>query len=143
MQTIVFDMDNTLVDEFGATVRPGIVQVLTQLKQEKKILHLWTSSTKDRARQILKDHKLDSFFVSGLYREDYDRDNKGNRKDIRRVNADSIVDDDPAEITFAESIGKKGFLISPYRRNSKEDKEEIARLLKFLSQKSGFFARFS
>lgn len=85
---------------------------------------------------------LSDFFASSLYREDYDPQNKGVQKDIRRLNADCIVDDDPTEIHFAESIGKKGFLISPYRRNSQADKNEISRLLEFLISKPKFIDRF-
>ena len=38
--TIIFDMDNTLVDEFGATVRPGMRALLNRLKKENHVLIL-------------------------------------------------------------------------------------------------------
>jgi len=31
---IIFDMDNTLIDEFGSTVRPGITNFLKTLKKK-------------------------------------------------------------------------------------------------------------
>ena len=54
---IVFDMDNTLTDELGATLRSGIIVFLERLKKEKHELKLWTNSKKERALSILNDHK--------------------------------------------------------------------------------------
>jgi TFIIF-interacting CTD phosphatase-like protein len=45
-------MDNTLVDEFGSTVRPGIINFLEKM-QERHELILWTNSKRIRAIEIL------------------------------------------------------------------------------------------
>ncbi len=132
--TIVFDMDNTLVDEFGATVRPGIVELLTRLKKEGHTLVLWTNSRRDRARQIILDHNLRRFFSAFVFREDYDPEEKGVRKDIRRVRGDVLVDDDPEEIRYMRQIGKKGVLVSSYRKGMKPDKSEIDGVYKNLGK---------
>ena len=55
---IVFDMDNTLVDEFGSSVRPGIVDLLTKLRRGGITLIIWTNSRRDRAKEILRIHNL-------------------------------------------------------------------------------------
>ncbi|MGB4270303.1 MAG: NIF family HAD-type phosphatase [Spirochaetota bacterium] len=115
---IVFDMDNTLVDEFGSTVRPGMVDFLSTLKNTKLHLHLWTNSTKLRAKEILLYHKLHYYFDTYTYREDYDPLGRGIHKDIRKIGGQLLIDDDPAEIEFARKIGCKGYLIKPYRKNS-------------------------
>ena len=126
--TIVFDMDNTLVDEFGATVRPGIKALLYRLKKEKHVLVLWTNSTRNRALTILNDHDLRQFFNSLIFRENYDPQNRGLNKDIRKVKGDMLVDDDPVEISYVKSIKKKGFEITPFRKGNSPDKRELAKL---------------
>lgn len=40
-------------------------------------------------------------------------------KDIRKIGGQLLIDDDPAEIQFVTKLGCKGFLIKPYRKNSK------------------------
>ena len=126
--TIVFDMDNTLVDELGASVRPGIKALLNRLKKENHVLVLWTNSTRDRALSIMNDHDLRQFFKMMIFRENYDPQNKGLNKDIRKVKGDMLVDDDPSEISFVISIKKKGFEITPYRKGNVPDKRELAKL---------------
>ena len=112
-------MDNTLIDEFGSTVRPGITNFLKTLKKKNIHLYLWTNSTKLRAKEILLLHNLHHYFEKFIYREDYDPLNKGMYKDIRKIGGQLLIDDDPAEIQFVTKLGCKGFLIKPYRKNSK------------------------
>ena len=116
---IVFDMDNTLADEVGATKRPGIDQLLAKLQSEGHTLSLWTNSTRERARTILRDHDLMRYFNSSIFREDYDPDSKGIGKDIRTINGDLLVDDDPKQIEYVKSIKKKGVLVKAYRKDMK------------------------
>ncbi len=113
---IVFDMDNTLVDEFGSTVRPGIVTLLDELKKSGKALMLWTNSTAGRAKPILFEHGLHRYFVKYVFREDYDPGQTGVRKDIR-------------------AIGLRGFLVRSYRKNSHVDPKEFAKLLALVRKK--------
>lgn len=115
---IVFDMDNTLVDEFGSTIRPGIIEFLSSLENKNLHMYLWTNSTKMRAKEILLHHKLYHYFEKFIYREDYDPLNKGIHKDIRKIRGELLIDDDPAEIEFVKKIGCKAYLIKPYRKNS-------------------------
>lgn len=131
--TIVFDMDNTLVDEFGADVRPGIVALLNRLKREGHILMLWTNSKRQRAVEILSSHDLRKYFSKQIFRENYDPEEKDLRKDIREVKGDFLIDDDPQEIEYVKSIGKGGFLISPFRKGTTPEKTEIAALYKSIS----------
>jgi phosphoglycolate phosphatase-like HAD superfamily hydrolase len=70
--TIVFDLDNTLVDALGSTVRPGIAELLGRLHREGHSLILWTNSRKERAQEILRLHNLRRLFQACIYREDYD-----------------------------------------------------------------------
>lgn len=105
---IVFDMDNTLVDEWGATLRPGMVSLLTRLRSDRWQLVLWTNSRAERARDILRHHDLRRYFDQCLYREDYDPDNSGRRKDIRMVGGRLLIDDDPREIDYVHGLGPGG-----------------------------------
>ncbi len=136
---IVFDMDNTLVDEMGATLRPGILDLLQKLRADNHELKLWTNSKKDRANSILQEHKLKSYFSEFVFRENYDPEEKGIRKDIRKINGDFLIDDDPEEIQYIKSIKKNGFLISSFRRDSKVKEQELNEVYNLIQKKKGFF----
>ncbi len=123
--TIVFDLDNTLVDEFGAGTRPGIVELLEKLRADGHRLALWTNSRRERAREILGIHDLRRHFAAIVCREDYDPLGAGMRKDIRRMRGDLLVDDDPEEITYQKGIGKKGYLLKPFRKGRTPDAREL------------------
>jgi FMN phosphatase YigB (HAD superfamily) len=126
---IVFDMDNTLVDEMGSTVRPGIVAVLDGLSAEGHTLVLWTNSRRERALDILRVHDLRRRFKAVVCREDYDPRDSGVRKDIRRIKGELLVDDDPDEIAYVRSVGRRGFQILPYRKGRPADPRQLAELL--------------
>ncbi len=138
---VVFDMDNTLVDEFGSDLRPGIVGLLKRLKNDGHTLILWTSSTKGRAVTIIKDHKLRPYFTNCLFREDYDPEFKGLVKDIRRVDGDFLIDDDPKQIQFVQSIKKDGFLITSYRQRINLPKDELDQVYRAINKSQGFFKK--
>ena len=139
---LIIDMDNTLTDEFGSTVRPGIIDLLAKLKNDGHILMLWTNSTKERALFILKDHKLNKYFSKFIFREDYDPENKGLNKDIRKVNGDILIDDDPEEIKYMKKINKRGIPISSYRKNIHSDKNELELIYKKINEKKNLFNIF-
>jgi hydroxymethylpyrimidine pyrophosphatase-like HAD family hydrolase len=122
---IVFDMDNTLTDDFGKSARPGIKKLLTKLRKENHQLILWTNSKKDRAKSILEDHQLVPYFQKFIYREDYDPHNMHLLKDIRLIKADFIIDDDPKQVNFNRAHGKDGFIITPFRENTKPNKKDL------------------
>lgn len=127
---LIFDMDNTLTDDFGGSVRPGITELLERLVDEGHTLILWTNSTTDRASDILKKHDLKRYFETFIYREDYAQDQKRVPKDIRTINGDFIIDDDPMQIDYNKSTGKNGFLISSYRGGNTTDAKELKQLYK-------------
>ena len=85
----------------------------------------------------MNDHDLRKFFGTFIFREDYDPDHTGAVKDIRRIDGDILVDDDPEQINFINSIGKKGFLIKPYRPNGTVEPKELQELDKFIRRSSG------
>jgi len=125
---VVFDMDNTLTDDFGGEMRAGIPELLSRLTDDGLTLKLWTHSTRDRALGILALHGLDGFFTERLYREDYDPQGLGGRpKDIRRMGGEFLVDDDPMQIDYVTSIGLRGFLVTSYRGGADPDPTELAR----------------
>ncbi len=133
---IVFDMDNTLVDELGQELRPGITNLLEVLAAEGHELVLWTSSTRRRARIILAEHGLERHFRTFLFREDYDPDNRGLPKDIRDIDAHVLIDDDPKQVRFLEELGAKGrgkgrvsgILITCYRGGDDPRPGELAEI---------------
>ena len=141
IKSVVFDMDNTLVDEFGSTLRPGITGLLKELKGRGCELYLWTSSTRGRAKEILSLHGLDRYFSKCVFREDYDPENKGIRKDIGKIGGQMLIDDDPAEIEHAKRMGLKGYLIKPYRKNSRTSDTEYREILKMIQADEGFFKK--
>ena len=139
--TIVFDMDNTLTDEFGSTLRPGIVSLLKRLETEGHTLKLWTNSKRNRAVEILRTHVLMSFFVECVYRENYDPQELGLSKDIRKIKGDLLIDDDPNEIEYARSSGRRACLIRSYRKGHQGDNEELRRLYEVIRKKHGLIRR--
>jgi FMN phosphatase YigB (HAD superfamily) len=139
--TVVFDMDNTLVDSFGSSVRPGIIDLMNRLRREGHVLVLWTNSRRDRASDILRLHDLRRHFKTCICREDYDPDEKDVPKDIRRIRADLLVDDDPGAIAWVRSTGRRGFLIRPFRKGTPVDRAELARLYSEISRPGGFLER--
>lgn len=134
-------MDNVLADEFGSTPRPGITGLLKQLKEEGHELLLWTNSKSERARGILVEHGLAHFFTHCVYREDYDPENRGISKDIRKVSGDLLVDDDPAEIAFVKSLGLKGVRVKPFRKGKPLPKNDIEDIHTAITKSQGFLSR--
>ncbi len=134
-------MDNTLIDEFGSTLRPGITGFLEQLKSMNCELYLWTNSSGNRAREILRLHKLDHYFTKCIYREDYDPANKGIRKDIRKISGEMLIDDDPAETGFTEKLGLKAYLVASYRKNMKTDDNEYKAIMKIIKSDENIFKK--
>lgn len=113
---VVFDMDNTLVDEFGATVRPQMVGLLKKLSRSYELV-LWTNSAQGRAKSILHEHALAQYFKKIICREDYDPAMKDLPKDLRKIGGRFIVDDDPKEVEFNKKNKIPGFCISAYRKS--------------------------
>ncbi|QQO07786.1 NIF family HAD-type phosphatase [Breznakiella homolactica] len=126
---IAIDMDNTLTDELGATLRPGITDFLETLSLKNQ-LFLWTNSKKARALEILKHHNLRKYFDTIISREDYDPEGKGIPKDLRRYDFDILIDDDPAEIQYNVKNKKTGILVESYRKSKVMDKDELSKIIK-------------
>ena len=127
-------MDNTLADEFGKGTRPGIIEFLEKLKFDGYELSLWTSSTRNRALIILNDLNLKQYFNQMIFREDYDPDRQRNPKDIRRINGDILIDDDPKQIEYVCNVGRKGILISTYRDGNNANIAELELLYKKITK---------
>lgn len=139
--TVVFDMDNTLVDSFGGEVRPGIVALLERLRGDGHVLVLWTNSRRERALEILGIHDLRRQFASCICREDYDPHERDVPKDIRRVRGDMLVDDDPDAVAYVRSTGRRGYCIRPFHRGAGLDRAELARLYTGISRSPGLLER--
>jgi hypothetical protein len=115
---------------------------LTRLHKEGHSLVLWTNSRRERAMAILKEHDLRRFFRGCICREDYDPNDLGTPKDIRRIKGDLLVDDDPDAIRFVTSIGRRGFQISAYRKGKMPDARELERLTGEIGKRGGLLGKF-
>lgn len=122
---VVFDMDNTLTDDLGQRVRPGIVRMLDRLAADGFILALWTQSTRLRARAILDHHDLTRHFATFVFREDYDPENQNVRKDIRRIDGGFLIDDDPDHVRHVKGLGLDGFVVRSFRGRPDMDRREL------------------
>jgi len=114
---VVFDLDHTLIDEKGESVRPGIFELLTSLKNNGVELILWTASFKERSEPILQKLGLSIYFDKFVYREDYNTDSRrwiSVSKDIRVTNGDILVDDSQKQVDYVNSIGLVGYKMTPY-----------------------------
>jgi phosphoglycolate phosphatase-like HAD superfamily hydrolase len=125
---IAIDMDNTLIDEFGSTLRPGIISFLDAIRKNNELI-LWTNSRRLRALEMVDHFNLRNYFVKIISRENYDPDEKGLRKDLRKYNYDIIIDDDPEEIEYNKNNGKTGILVETYRKNTKLSDNELNEIL--------------
>jgi phosphoglycolate phosphatase-like HAD superfamily hydrolase len=121
---IAIDMDNTIIDELGATLRPGIINFLEEISTRHELI-LWTNSKRIRAIEILDHFDLRKYFIKIISRENYDPQEKGLMKDIEIYNCDILIDDDLDEIKYAENKGKTGILIEAYRKNKIMDDKEL------------------
>jgi len=93
---------------------------------------LWTNSRRDRTHDMLQLHDLRKHFTTVICREDYDPKEQDVRKDIRKVKGDLLVDDSPEEIAYQKTIGRKGFLVSPFRKGKPADTKELLELYKLI-----------
>jgi phosphoglycolate phosphatase-like HAD superfamily hydrolase len=125
---IVIDMDNTIIDELGSTLRPGIIDFLERVSIKNEII-LWTNSKRIRTMEILDYLNLRKYFIKIITRENYDPEEKGIKKDIREYNYDIIIDDDIEEIEYNKNNGKIGILVDLYRKNKKMDENEMKKII--------------
>lgn len=128
-------MDNTLVDELGQTVRPGIRGLLAELHEAGHRLTVWTSSTGARAGEILGLLGLAQYFSRVIAREEYDPANSGALKDVRSIAADWFIDDDPRQFAHAKEQRVKSLLVPAYRRRVRLPDDDMAVVRKALSGK--------
>jgi hydroxymethylpyrimidine pyrophosphatase-like HAD family hydrolase len=134
---VYFDLDNTIIDETGNNVRPGMYELLTSFKHHGIQLSIWTASVRERAEPILYKLNLKGYFSSVICRDDYDPNatwGKVKPKDIRFGDGDMLIDDNQNHIDFVESIGRKGFRITPFISyiDPEPDSRELERLHKFV-----------
>ena len=130
---VVFDLDHTLIDEKGKSVRPGISELLTSLKNNNIHLTLWTASFKERSEPILRDLGLSIYFDKFIYREDYNTDSRrwiGAHKDIRKTNGEILVDDSQKQVDYVNSIGLVGYKMTPYASTEPYNSPNMAELEK-------------
>ena len=126
---IAIDMDNTIIDEFGSTLRPGILNFLNKISKNNELI-LWTNSKRIRTIEILEHFNLRNYFVKIITRENYDPEEINLRKNIEEYNYDVIIDDDKEEVEYNKSKGKIGILVEPYRKNKKMKEEELSNIIK-------------
>ena len=135
-------MDNTLLDDSGKIIRPGIEDLLNKLLKKEYELFVWTNSPKARANLLLNDTKLKNYFSGIIAREDYDKENKNLPKDIKRFGFDVLIDDDPAEIKYNKSRGNKAILIKSFRSvNTKLNLNETKDLLIEIESREGLLGK--
>jgi len=125
---IAIDMDNTIIDELGSTLRPGIINFLEKVSIKNELI-LWTNSRRIRAMEILDYFNLRKYFTKIISRENYDPEEKGIRKDIAEYNCDIIIDDDIEEIEYNKKNGKVGILVESYRKSKKIDENEMEKII--------------
>ena len=126
---IAIDMDNTLIDEFGSTLRPGIIDFLENISKNNELI-LWTNSKRIRALEIIDHFDIRKYFIKIITRENYDPNEYNLRKNIKEYGFDIIIDDDKEEIEYNKNNGEIGILIETYRKNKKMDENELNNIIK-------------
>jgi len=125
---IAIDMDNTIIDEFGSTLRPGILDFLEDISARHELI-LWTNSKRIRAMEIIEHFDIRKYFTKIISRENYDPQEIDLRKDISQYDYDILIDDDPEEIKYNESRGKTGILVETYKKDKKIDENEFKQIM--------------
>jgi phosphoglycolate phosphatase-like HAD superfamily hydrolase len=125
---IAIDMDNTIIDELGSTLRPKIIEFLEELSRNNELI-LWTNSKRIRAIEILDHFNLRKYFTKIISRENYDPEEKGLRKDLKKYQYDIIIDDDIEEILFNKNNGKIGILVETYRKGKNLTEGELDEII--------------
>ena len=125
---IVLDMDNTIIDELGQTLRPGIKNFINKISQKHELI-LWTNSKRMRTIEILEHFDIKKYFIKIITRENYDPEEKGNRKDISKYDYDIIIDDDIEEILYNTNNGKIGILVESYRKDKTINENELDKII--------------
>jgi TFIIF-interacting CTD phosphatase-like protein len=126
---IAVDMDNTIIDELGSSLRPGIIEFLEEISTRHELI-LWTNSKRIRAMELLDHFDVRKYFSKIISRENYDPDEKGVQKDIGKYGYDILIDEDIAEIEFNKSKGKTGIPVTAYRKNKKINGNELDQIIK-------------
>jgi hydroxymethylpyrimidine pyrophosphatase-like HAD family hydrolase len=103
---IAIDMDNTIIDELGSTLRPGIINFLKEVSMKHELI-LWTNSKRIRAMEILEYFNLRKYFRKIITRENYD----------------------PEEIEYNKNKEKTGILVESYRKNKMMKEDEWERII--------------
>ena len=125
---IALDMDNTIIDELGHTLRPGIINFLEKISKNHELI-LWTNSKRIRTMEILEHFNIRKYFIKIISRENYDPEENGNRKDIIEYNYDIIIDDDIEEIDYNIKKGRIGILVETYRKGKIMDENELEKII--------------
>ena len=125
---IAIDMDNTIIDEFGSTLRPGILNFLEEISTRHELI-LWTNSKRMRAMEIIDHFDIRKYFTKIISRENYDPQEIGLKKDINQYDYDILIDDDPEEIKYNENRGRTGILVETYKKNKKVDENEFKQIM--------------
>jgi len=128
---VVFDVDHTLIDEKGESVRPGIVELLKSLRDNGVELAVWTASFKARSEPILRNLGLIEYFSDFTYREDYNTDSRrwiSVPKDIRKTNGDILVDDSQKQVDYVNSTGLIGYKMTPYASTEPYNNPDMSEL---------------
>ena len=130
-QKVVFDVDHTLINEKGESVRPGIIELLKSLTDNDIELAIWTASFKARSEPILRNLGLIQYFSDLIYREDYNTDSRrwiSVPKDIRKINGGMLVDDSQKQVDYVNSIGLIGYKMTPYASTEPYNSPDISEL---------------
>ncbi|MEM0107152.1 MAG: NIF family HAD-type phosphatase, partial [Candidatus Micrarchaeaceae archaeon] len=134
IKKVVFDLDGTLIDQYG-NLRPGARELLDSLREQGKQVALWTHSPYDRTAQILKSTHLDDYFDikdpnQVVTREDYATDNNVHAfKDIKRIGGDILIDDDPIQIKQQIAAGNYAIPTTKYYGGDSHDLLRIKDML--------------
>ena len=125
---IAIDMDNTIIDELGSTLRSGIIDFLEEISTRHELI-LWTNSKRMRAMEILDYFDIRKYFVKIISRENYDSQEKGAMKNIGEYDIDILIDDDIEEIKYNGRNGRTGILVSAYRKNKEINENELDEIM--------------
>ena len=116
----VFDVDGCLIDSLtGSSLRPGAAELLGHLRDQRRIVLLWSAGGSDYARRRAEEHGVDMLFHD--FHDKADRDHHGRYLTdgfLPALDGVVFIDDRPEDMPVGADI----IAVRPYLTGNPHDR---------------------
>ena len=115
----VFDVDGTLIDSLtGTSLRPGSVELLTDLRRAGYATILWSAGGASYAWDRAREHGIAELFDSFQPKEERDTEGRYRSTFIPGLDRAVFIDDRPEDMP----VGANVIAVSPYIAHNPHDR---------------------